>query len=76
MAFRKDAAALLPKIGVPTLVIAGQKDMITPPEGMKKMADQIANADYHVIPEAAHLTPVEQPEAFNRLLLDFVKPFR
>ncbi|WP_312029610.1 alpha/beta fold hydrolase [Paenibacillus sedimenti] len=73
MAFRGDSVDLLPSIAVPTLVIAGEQDPITPPDVMKKMADQIKGASYHVIPAASHLTPLEKPEVFNRLLLDFLK---
>ena len=73
MAFRYDSVDLLSSIKLPTLVIAGEQDPITPPDVMKKMADQIAGASYHVISAASHLTPMEKPEAFNALLLDFLK---
>lgn len=73
MAFREDAAYLLSTISVPTLVIAGELDPIAPPDVMKKMADHITGASYHVIPAASHLTPMEKPEAFSALLEDFMK---
>ncbi|NEW09848.1 alpha/beta fold hydrolase [Paenibacillus sp. SYP-B3998] len=73
MAFRGDSVDLLSSIAVPTLVIVGEEDPITPPSVMKKMADQIKGSSYHVLPAASHLTPLEQPEAFNTLLLDFLK---
>ena len=73
MAFREDSVDLLGSISVPTLVIAGEQDPIAPPDVMKKMADQIHGASYHVIPAASHLTPMEKPEAFNALLIDFLK---
>ncbi|MFD0696029.1 alpha/beta fold hydrolase [Paenibacillus sp. GCM10027628] len=73
MAFRDDSVDLLASIAVPTLVIAGEQDPITPPDVMKKMADQIKGASYHVIPAASHLTPQEKPEAFNKLLLEFLQ---
>lgn len=76
MAFREDAADLLSTISVPTLVIAGEQDPIAPPDVMKKMADQITGASFHVIPAASHLTPMEKPEAFNALLIDFMKGIR
>jgi 3-oxoadipate enol-lactonase len=72
MAFRQDSVGLLPAIQVPTLVIAGEKDAIAPPEAMKKMADQIPGSRYHVIAGASHLAPMEYPEAFNQLLSDFL----
>jgi 3-oxoadipate enol-lactonase len=73
MAFRKDSVSLLPSISVPTLAIVGEKDAITPPEVMKQMADRIPNSRLVQIPEAAHLTPMETPEAFNTALLEFLK---
>jgi 3-oxoadipate enol-lactonase len=73
MAFREDAVDLLSSISVPTLVIAGEQDPIAPPDVMKKMADQINGASFHSIPAASHLTPMEKPEAFNALLIDFLK---
>ncbi|OAS24407.1 alpha/beta fold hydrolase [Paenibacillus oryzisoli] len=73
MAFRADSVDLLPTISVPTLVIAGEQDAIAPPDVMKSMADQIPGAKFHVIPSASHLTPMEKPEAFNELVLAFLK---
>lgn len=72
MAFRQDSVSLLPAIQIPTLVIAGEKDAIAPPEVMKKMADQIPGSSYHVIAGASHLAPMENPEAFNQLLSNFL----
>ncbi|MGQ7890267.1 alpha/beta fold hydrolase [Paenibacillus sp. WC2504] len=73
MAFRSDSVDLLGAISVPTLVIAGEKDLIAPPDVMKKMADAIPGASFHAIPEASHLAPMEKPEAFNALLFEFLK---
>lgn len=73
MAYRADSVDLLPTISVPTLVIAGEQDAIAPPDVMKSMADQIPGANFHVIPSASHITPMEKPEAFNDLVLAFLK---
>lgn len=73
MAFREDSVPLLSTITVPTLVIAGEQDAIAPPDVMKSMADHIQGASFHVIPSASHLTPMEKPEAFNELVLSFLK---
>jgi 3-oxoadipate enol-lactonase len=73
MAFRKDSSKLLTSIKVPTLVIAGERDVIATPEIMNKMAEQIPGALYEEIPGAAHLAPMENPEAYNRVLLDFLQ---
>ncbi|NOU99588.1 alpha/beta fold hydrolase [Paenibacillus planticolens] len=73
MAFRADSVDLLGSISVPTLVIAGEQDPVAPPDVMKKMADAIRGASFHAIPAASHLTPMEKPEAFNALLLEFLQ---
>lgn len=73
MAFRPDSVELLSLISVPTLVIAGEKDPVAPPDVMRKMAEAISGASFHVIPAASHLAPMEKSEAFNALLLEFLK---
>ena len=72
MAFREDSVPLLSSITVPTLVIAGEQDAIAPPDVMKSMADRISNASFQIVPAASHLVPMEKPEAFNSLLLEFL----
>ncbi|HNF28417.1 MAG TPA: alpha/beta hydrolase, partial [Leptospiraceae bacterium] len=49
---RMDSEALLSKIGVPTLVLAGDQDLITPKEGMKLMSDKIPGSEFHIIENA------------------------
>ena len=73
LATRKDNTDLLTTINVPTLVIAGEDDeKITPPEVVKRIADGIKGADFITLPNSAHLPPFENPEEFNRVLLDFL----
>jgi pimeloyl-ACP methyl ester carboxylesterase len=73
MAERHDFTAKLASIDVPTLVVAGREDAIVPADVMKKMSDAIPNAAFHAVENAGHLTPIEQPQAFNQLLLDFLQ---
>ena len=63
----------LHRIKAPTLVIAGEKDVGTPVAMSKAIADAIPGAKLAVIPGAAHLSALENPEAFNRLVLDFLR---
>ncbi|AMN41118.1 alpha/beta fold hydrolase [Rhodoplanes sp. Z2-YC6860] len=63
----------LPNIAVPTLVIAGQEDVLTRPKGMEEVAALIPGATYRMIPETGHMIPVEQPEALTALLAEFLK---
>jgi 3-oxoadipate enol-lactonase len=60
------------QIDAPTLVIAGSRDEATPPADGRLLADRIPGAEYHEL-DAAHLSNVEQAEAFTSLVLDFVR---
>ena len=70
---RPDACDLLPQITVPTLVIVGDEDSITPPSMSQTLADNIPNAQLKIIPQAGHLSNIEQPEIFNRAVREFCK---
>ena len=70
---RPDSTPLLKRIRVPVLVVAGADDQITPAQGMREMANAISGAEFVLIPEAGHLTPLEQPVAVNAAILAFLK---
>jgi pimeloyl-ACP methyl ester carboxylesterase len=70
---RPDSAALLSDIQVPTLVVSGREDAIIPASESKHMAEAIPGAHYTVIPDAGHLTPVEQPIATGRVVGEFLE---
>jgi 3-oxoadipate enol-lactonase len=59
-------------VRVPTLVLVGEEDRLTPPAMAKTIADAIPGARLAVIPTAGHLSNIEQPALFNRLILDFL----
>lgn len=63
---RPDSTPLLPTLaGLPTLVVVGAEDALTPPRDAEALARGIPGARLAVIPGAGHLAPLEQPEAFN-----------
>jgi pimeloyl-ACP methyl ester carboxylesterase len=64
---------LLPKINVPTLIIVAEKDVTTPPVMGKEMARLIPNSEIRVVRNAAHLAKLENPEEFNRYVLEFLE---
>lgn len=68
MACRHDSTGDLAGIETPTLVIVGEHDAITPPEGARTMADAIPGAKLVVVPRAGHLSGMENPAAFNEAL--------
>lgn len=76
MAERPDSTPLLAQIICPALVIAGQDDVLTTPEENKRIADGIRGARFEVIPEAGHLSNLEQPEAFSRAVARFLEGIR
>ena len=71
MAERPDSVPLLKQIACPTQIIVGELDQATPTADAKLMAEQILHARLAVIPNAAHLANLEQPEAFTRLIEEF-----
>lgn len=65
--------ALLETISVPTLLLTGDADMYAPPPIMRMFAARVKGSKSVVIPEAGHSAYWEQPEIFNRTVLDFLK---
>ena len=57
----------------PTLVLCGDRDLATPPELGAKLADAIPDAIFSLVEDAAHISCVEQPEIFSRLLINFLE---
>jgi pimeloyl-ACP methyl ester carboxylesterase len=73
---RPDQTGLLADIRVPTLVIVGEDDAVTPPSDARAMATAIPGATLVTIPAAGHLSNLEQPDAFNAALRAFMAQFR
>ena len=68
-----DLRAVVAGIDAPTLVISGSGDMPTPPADGRFLAAHIGGARYAEL-EAAHLSNLELPEQFSRLLREFLRP--
>jgi 3-oxoadipate enol-lactonase len=68
-----DITDRLQAITRPTLVIAGADDPGTPPAMSEVIAAAIPGARLEIIPSASHLSCIEQPEIFNRLVRDFLE---
>jgi pimeloyl-ACP methyl ester carboxylesterase len=64
--------ALLETLRVPTLVLVGEADLLTPPALMRLLAAHIPNCQVMTVPEAGHAAHWEQPEIWNRLVLEFM----
>lgn len=76
MASRPDSRPALQTVRVPTLVLVGAEDPVTPPEMSKAMAALVPGAKYLVIPDAAHLAPMQQPDAVNEALVAWIRGIR
>ncbi|MGC4099501.1 MAG: alpha/beta fold hydrolase [Nitrospira sp.] len=72
MAERHDSMLLMKQMTCPIQIIVGELDLPTPPSDAKLMADQILNARLVIIPAAAHLSNLEQPDPFNEAVGSFV----
>jgi pimeloyl-ACP methyl ester carboxylesterase len=73
MAERPDVTGWLGQIDVPTQVIVGEHDVISTADEMRSIAAAIPGARLTVIPDAGHMTPVEQPERFSAALAEFLR---
>jgi pimeloyl-ACP methyl ester carboxylesterase len=70
---RPDARPGLPAISVPTLVIVGEQDTLTPPAKSEAIARGVSGAKLVTIPGAGHVASMEAADKFNSAVLDFLK---
>ena len=71
-----DRTVELEKIDVPTLLVFGAHDTLTTKEMGEEMASRIKGAEYVLVEKAGHLVNIEQPDVFNRAVLDFLSRHR
>lgn len=69
---RIDSRPYLPRIDCPTLVLCGRQDKLTPLELHEEMTRMIRDARLEVVEHCGHLPPLEQPEAVNQALRDWL----
>jgi pimeloyl-ACP methyl ester carboxylesterase len=72
MAARRDFRSELAQISLPTLVIVGEHDAISTVDEMRGIAKAIANAEFVIVPNAGHMSPLENPQGFNEALEQFL----
>lgn len=72
MEARPDSTPLLADLAVPTLVIVGEDDGASPPDEVEDMAGRIPGSTFVRLPQAGHLSNMENPEAFNAAILAFL----
>lgn len=72
MLSRTDTTQSLSQIKIPTLLICGEKDALTPPSVMKEMFHKIPAAEFAEINNAGHMTPIENPIEVNNAIINFL----
>lgn len=72
MADRPDSTPVLETINVPTLILVGDQDTITPPSDAQRMAAAIKNATLVTIAGAAHLSTIEKADEVNAAVAGFL----
>ncbi len=72
MMHRPDSTPLLAQVSVPALVITGAEDEMIPVEESRRIASGITGAKLVIVPGAGHLANLEQPEAFNDAMKEFL----
>jgi pimeloyl-ACP methyl ester carboxylesterase len=70
---RPDAAPGLPSVAVPTLVLVGEFDTVTPPLAAARLSGTIRKSELVHVPGTGHISNVENPEAFNAAVVAFLK---
>lgn len=69
---REDQTSFLPSIALPTLIVVGEHDAITPKSAAESMNKAIPRSQLVVIPNAGHMSPMENPQAVDRAIQEFV----
>lgn len=72
MAGRTDTTSYLSKIKIPTLLLCGEDDRLTPPDVMELMAEQIPGSQFEIVPAAGHMTPIENAPFVNNRIKKFI----
>jgi pimeloyl-ACP methyl ester carboxylesterase len=73
MAARPDMTSELRNIQVPSLIVCGQHDAISPVEEMREIANGLPSAHFVVISDAGHMSPMEEPARFNEALRTYLR---
>ena len=72
MLSRTDTSSFLSNIKIPSLIICGEDDKLTPPDVMKLTAEKISSSEFVIVPKAGHMTPIENPQFVNKVINNFL----
>jgi 3-oxoadipate enol-lactonase len=74
LAARTDTTPSLPAIHVPTLILTGDQDILTPPAAAEALHDRITGSRMAIVPKAGHMSNLENPAFFDSELESFLDP--
>jgi len=69
---RPDSTPTLGTIDVPTLIVVGDEDVLTPPKDGRTLHAAISGSRIEILKEAGHLSNVERPASFNTVVSEFI----
>jgi pimeloyl-ACP methyl ester carboxylesterase len=69
---RTEHRHIFKNIKVPTLIMVGELDTLTPPSMSKSIMNEIKGSYLKIIPKAGHLINIEEPDIFNQNLIQFL----
>ena len=70
---RTEHLHIFKNIKVPTFIMVGELDTLTPPSMSKKIMKEIKGSYLKIIPKAGHLINIEEPDIFNQNLIQFLE---
>jgi len=71
-----NALSKVNQVKCPTLIIAGDRDLTVPLAAKQQLHRAIPQSEMIIIPDSGHATPIDQPEEFNKVLVEFLKKNR
>ena len=72
MLSRGSTEGFLSNINIPTLILVSQYDKLTPPEKMRLISEKITGSEFKIVPNAAHMSPLENPDFVNEEIKKFL----
>ncbi len=64
---------VLSKVNIPTLIVSGERDNVTPKKFQREFQEKISNSEFVAVPYGSHCTQLDFPEYFNLKLMDFYR---
>lgn len=72
---RTNTTSFLESTEIPVMAVCGESDLLTPPQEMEQMMKNVKNGEFHIVKNAGHGTPFENPAVSNELIRLFMKRF-